>query len=72
VLGTLLAVFSRGLPDVVAHLTPWGYYALARGADYRGQEMAAMPIPYGSVAGLAVVALVVFTVITRRFDRQEA
>ncbi|SDS04154.1 ABC-2 family transporter protein [Brevibacterium sandarakinum] len=72
ILGTILAVFSQGLPAVAAHLTPWGYYALAMAADYRGSGFVALPLPYPSIAALAVVASVVFTIITYRFDHQEA
>ncbi|SDT06283.1 ABC-2 family transporter protein [Brevibacterium sandarakinum] len=72
ILGTILAVFSQGLPDVVAHLTPWGYYALAMAADYQGTGFVALPLPYPSAAALAVVAVVLFTIITDRFDHQEA
>lgn len=72
VLGTLLGLFSQNLPEVLAHITPWGYYALAEAANYQDGVMVALPISYPSFAGLAVVATVVFVVLTSRFDRQEA
>ncbi|GAA1541938.1 hypothetical protein GCM10009691_15790 [Brevibacterium picturae] len=72
ILGTILAVFSQGLPAVAAHATPWGYYALAMAADYQGSDFVALPLPYPSIAALAVVAGVLFTIITYRFDHQEA
>lgn len=72
VLGTLLAVFSQGLPPVAAHLTPWGYYSLARAADYDVSEYVTLPLAYPSIAALTLVAALLFTVFTSRFDRQEA
>jgi len=72
VLGCIVAVFSQGLPVAAAHLTPWGYYALAAAAGYRGEAVRALPIAYPSVAVLAVVVGVAFTVLTVRFDHQEA
>lgn len=72
ILGTILAVFSQGLPAVAAHLTPWGYYALAVAADYQEDGFVALPLAYPSIAALAVIAGVLFTIITYRFDHQEA
>lgn len=72
VLGCILAVFSQGLPPAAAHLTPWGYYALAQAAGYQGDQIQALPIAYPSIAALAVIVGALFTVLTVRFDRQEA
>jgi lantibiotic transport system permease protein len=72
VLGCILAVFSQGLPPVAAHVTPWGYYALARAAGYEGDAIQALPIAYPSIAALAVIVGVLFAALTFRFDRQEA
>lgn len=72
VLGTLPAVLSQGLPVAMAHLTPWGYYALARAADYQGEAIVPLPLSYPSIAALVVVAAALFWIITDRFDRQEA
>lgn len=72
VLGCVMAVFSQGLPAAAAHVTPWGYYALARAADYEGDQYVALPLSYPSIAFLAVVVGAAFAVITFRFDRQEA
>ncbi|WP_229119467.1 ABC transporter permease [Enemella evansiae] len=72
VLGALLGAFSQGLPPAYAHLTPWGYYALAQAAGYEGGTIVALPLSYLSVAGLTVVSAVLFWLITHRFDRQEA
>ena len=72
VLGCILAVFSQGLPEAVAHLTPWGYYALAQAAGYQGDAIQALPIAYPSIAVLAVIVTGLFAVLTCRFDRQEA
>lgn len=72
VLGTVLAVFSQGLPAGAAHLTPWGYYALAKASDYAASGYVAIPLSYPSIAALAVIVGVLFLVITHRFDRQEA
>lgn len=71
-LGTLIAVFAQGLPDWLAHVTPWGYYALAQAADYQGTEIIALPLSYPSIAALGVLGAVLFVLITGRFDRQEA
>ncbi|UAL31810.1 ABC transporter permease [Nocardioides rotundus] len=72
VLGSVLAVFSQGLPAAAAHLTPWGYYALARAADYAASGYVAIPLSYPSIAALALVVAVFFLITTGRFDRQEA
>lgn len=72
VVGTVLAVFSSGLPGWVAHATPWGYYGLGAAADYVDGDLTMLTPSYASVAALAVVAAVLFTVVTARFDRQEA
>lgn len=72
VFGCVMAVFSQGLPAALAHMTPWGYYALAKAADYQGDGYVALPLAYPSVAVLAVVVGAVFALITFRFDRQEA
>ncbi|MCQ9384305.1 ABC transporter permease [Brevibacterium sp. 50QC2O2] len=72
VLGCILAVFSQGLPAVAAHLTPWGYYALARAAGYQGEMIQALPISYPSIIALTVIVGGLFAALTFRFDRQEA
>lgn len=72
VLGSVLGGFSRGLPVVVAHLTPWGYYALVQGAESRVDGFVAVPLAYPSVAGLAAFGAIGFALFTRHFDRQEA
>ncbi|MDN5688291.1 MAG: ABC transporter permease [Brachybacterium sp.] len=71
VLGCIIAVFSLGLPSAAAHVTPWGYYGLARAAGYQGDQIQALPIAYPSIVALAVIVGVLFTVFTIRFDRQE-
>ena len=72
VLGCILAVFSQGLPAAAAHITPWGYYALAQAAGYQGDAIQALPIAYASIAALAVIVAGLFAILTFRFDRQEA
>lgn len=72
VFGCVMAVFSQGLPAALAHVTPWGYYALAKAADYEGDRYVALPLSYVSIAALAVIVGALFAVITYRFDRQEA
>lgn len=71
-LGTLVAVFAIGWPAVAAHLTPWGYYALAAPVDYQGPNLVEVPVAYPSIAALVVVGVVCFAVVTARLDRQEA
>lgn len=70
-LGTFLALFGGSVPTWMAHLTPWGYYALSNAADYRDSDLVAITPAYGSIAALAVVATVVFGLGTARLDRQE-
>lgn len=70
-LGCISAVFSQGLPTAAAHVTPWGYYALAQAAGYQGDRIQALQIAYPSIAALAVIVGVLFAVLTVRFDRQE-
>lgn len=72
VLGTLIAVFSKGFPPAFAHVTPWGYYSLAEAAGYQGAEIQTLPLSYPSIAALAVIAGLLFGLITGRLDRQEA
>lgn len=72
VFGCVMAVFSQGIPAAAAHVTPWGYYALAKAADYQGDQYVALPLSYASIALLAVVVGALFALITFRFDRQEA
>jgi len=71
-LGSIVAVFSQGLPAAAAHLTPWGYYALAQAAGYEGAQITALPISYPSIAALGVLVATIFLILTYRFDRQEA
>ncbi|GLB64257.1 hypothetical protein NCCP2495_21360 [Dietzia sp. NCCP-2495] len=72
VLGCVVAVFSQGLPPAAAHVTPWGYYALATAADHQGERFVTLPLSYPSIAALAVVVGALFALITTRFNRQEA
>ncbi|TWS18691.1 ABC transporter permease [Tsukamurella asaccharolytica] len=72
VLGCVVAVFSQGLPAVAAHMTPWGYYSLARAAGYEDDVIRSLPIDYSSIAALGLVTTVVFAVVTTRYDRREA
>ncbi|MET0198024.1 MAG: ABC transporter permease [Rhodococcus fascians] len=71
VLGTVVAICASGFPSWLAHLTPWGYYALASAADYRGDHVMTLSPSYTSVAGLAVVGVALFLFVTARLDRQE-
>lgn len=70
--GSIAAVFSQGLPPLVSHLTPWGYYALAKAADYQEDGFVTESISLPSIAVLAIIVGAFFAVITYRFDRQEA
>lgn len=71
-LGSVFAMFGSGVPSWLAHASPWGYYALARPADYRGEVLVALTPAYPSIAVLGVLAAVVFGLVTHRFDHQEA
>lgn len=70
--GCVAAVFSQGLPAAIAHITPWGYYALAKAADYQADGFVPQAVSVPSIAVLAIIVGAIFTVITHRFDRQEA
>lgn len=72
VFGSVMAVFSQGLPAAAAHMTPWGYYSLVKAADATVDGYIVLPLAYPSIAVLAVVVSTVFALITFRFDRQEA
>lgn len=72
VIGVFIAIFASALPDWLQPLTPWGYYELASAADYVGTDLAYLDIPRLPVLGLALVSAGAFTLITARFDRQEA
>lgn len=71
-LGAVVALISTAVPTWIAHLTPWGYYALSAAAGYVDGQLAGFAPSYLSVVGLAVVAAAVFALFTRSFDRQEA
>lgn len=71
-LGMVLALFGDAVPVWMAHLTPWGYYALAMASGYVGDTLVALTPSYLSIAALGLVMGAVFMVLTRRFDRQEA
>ncbi|WP_026077373.1 ABC transporter permease [Brevibacterium senegalense] len=70
-LGTILALFSTAVPAWIAHLTPWGYYALSSASGYVDGVLVAFSPAYASIAGLGLVAAVVFALFTRSFDHQE-
>jgi hypothetical protein len=72
VLGTIVAVFATALPTALAHVTPWGYYALVAAAGYQGEQLVALTPAYPSIAALGLVAAVLFMIVTNRFDRREA
>ncbi len=71
-LGAIVALISTAVPTWIAHLTPWGYYALSSAAGYVDGQLAGFAPSYLSVIGLAVVATAIFALFTRSFDRQEA
>lgn len=70
-LGTILALLSTSVPAWLAHLTPWGYYALSAAAGYAGDHLEFVTPSYASVICFGIVAAGVFTIFTRAFDRQE-
>ncbi|WP_342776144.1 ABC transporter permease [Nonomuraea terrae] len=71
VLGSMVAVFASGLPPWLAHVSPWGYYALVAAAGYRDGDLVALTPSYASVAGLGVVGAALFLLVTGSFDRRE-
>lgn len=71
VVGTLIAMFASGFPPLLAHLSPWGYYALARGAAFVGDAPALLTPAYPSVAALAVVGSLLFVLATGLLDLKE-
>lgn len=70
-LGTVIALFGREMPTWLAHVTPWGYYALSAAAGYQDEELVALTPEYLSIAGLGVVTVVLFALITKSFDHWE-
>ncbi|MGP5054424.1 ABC transporter permease [Brachybacterium paraconglomeratum] len=70
-LGTVLALFGNEIPTWMAHLTPWGYYALSTAAEYQNGALVGLTPSYASILGLGVVAATVFILFTGRLDRQE-
>ncbi|WP_432543662.1 ABC transporter permease [Kineococcus sp. SYSU DK002] len=70
-LGVFLAVISAGAPRALAHLTPWGYYALSAPVDYRDAVLVDVAPSYGGVVALTVVAVAVVVLFTARLDRKE-
>lgn len=71
-LGTVLALIASSMPTWFVHLTPWGYYTLAAVTGYDDANLVAVTPSYLSIAGLAIVTVVAFSIFTSRFDRQEA
>ncbi|MGP5387910.1 ABC transporter permease [Brachybacterium tyrofermentans] len=70
-LGTVLALFGNEIPAWMAHLTPWGYYALSTAAEYQDGVLVGLTPSYASVLALGAVATTVFILFTGRLDRQE-
>ncbi|WP_432512833.1 ABC transporter permease [Kineococcus sp. SYSU DK001] len=70
-LGVFLAVIGSGAPRALAHLTPWGYYALSAPVDYRDAVLVDVAPSYGGVAALTVAAAAAFALLTARLDRKE-
>ena len=71
VVGTLIAMFANGFPPLLAHLSPWGYYALAMGAAFVGDAPALLTPAFPSVAALAVVGSLLFVLTTGLLDLKE-
>lgn len=69
--GLFLAVFGSAFPAWISHLTPWGYYALAKPADYVGTDLVYFDMPVLSIIALTVIGAGAFLAITARFDHQE-
>lgn len=72
IVGTVFGAIATGFPAWLGHLTPWGYYALAAAADYRGGQVVTLTPAYASVAALGVVTAAAFWFVTHRLDRQQA
>lgn len=70
-LGLICAMFGSSVPTWLAHLTPWGYYALSAPAGYQEEKLIALMPSYVSIAILGIVGIVLFLLITDRLDRQE-
>lgn len=69
--GTIIALFGSAVPAWIAHLAPWGYYALSSAAGYADEDLVALTPAYPSIAALGLVTAAVFLLLTHRFDRQE-
>ncbi len=72
VIGTIVAIFATGLPATLAHLTPWGYYALATAAGYQEGSLVTLAPAYPSIALLGVVGGALFVLTTGLIDRRGA
>lgn len=72
IVNLVLVALAVIMPAWFVHLTPWGYYTLAAVTGYDDAELVAVTPSYLSIAGLAIVAIVAFSIFTSRFDRQEA
>lgn len=70
-LGAVVALISTAVPTWIAHLTPWGYYALSAAAGYVDGQLAGFAPSYLNIGGLSAVAAAIFALFTRSFDRQE-
>lgn len=71
-LGTILALFSSAVPAWIAHLTPYGYYALSSASGYVDAVLVSRSPAYSSIAALGLVAAIAFILFTRSFGRREA
>lgn len=71
VLGVFVAAFADAMPSWLAHLTPWGYYAIATPVDYRGDALVAVPSGAAGIVVLAGAATLAFRGLTHRLDRRE-
>ncbi len=73
VLGVFVALTSTGAPAWLAHLLPpWGYYALVTPVGARGSGMVSLDPSHLSVVALGAAVGLLFMLVTRLFDRQEA
>lgn len=72
VLGAFAGVFSMLMPSWLAHILPWGYYAVASAYRMSGLGYEATPIDWPAVTLFLLVLSALVAVGLRRLDRTES
>lgn len=70
-LGSFIGVFALLMPPWLAQLLPWGYFAVISYTAIENQAPIYQSPSYGWLAGFLALVAVLFTLVTRHFDRTE-